>query len=85
MRVVVVHDAEGSITSLVICPADGPPVSPGTEPGQYVTALDAPEEMVDFVLQEGEGSEQRITEGLKALRVEAQAKLVRRSAGDSPS
>jgi hypothetical protein len=85
MRVVVAHDADGFIASLVVCPADGPPVTPGIQLGQYVTALDAPEEMVEFLLQESEGTEQRITEGLKALRVETQAKLVRRRAEDSPS
>jgi len=45
MRLTVVHGRNGAIAGIVAYPKDAPPAFPQTQPGQYVTEMDAPADL----------------------------------------
>jgi len=75
MRAFVVHDKNGNIARLAICPPDGPALFPPAGPGEMVAEVELPDDAIDF------DNEQRTVESLKKFRVEAktEARLVRRT------
>jgi hypothetical protein len=85
MQIVVTYYPDGTITGVVVCSPDGPPMTPDTEAGEYVTALDVPEGMLNLRNPAGERGGTRIIERLKAFRVESNTRLVRRSDSESSS
>jgi hypothetical protein len=80
MRAVVSHDRDGTIASLALCPADGPPLAAGGGLDLQVTELDVPDDVLESIRQEGHGDDRQSIEALAALRVELkrEARLVRK-------
>jgi len=74
VRAFAVHDRNGNIASLVICPPDGPALFPSTGPGQLVSEVDLPDDAFHF------GDEERALRVLRDFLVDFQmeARLVRR-------
>jgi hypothetical protein len=78
MTVLVVHDREGSIASVIISPPDGPPAAGLTDGPHRVSEVEATEAELEFTRQD---DERQAIEALSSLRVEitAPGRLVRRS------
>jgi hypothetical protein len=84
MRVLVAHDAEGTIHQVVLIPPDAPPATVTTEPGLLITEIQAPEVMSGLDLRDPERSNQQLSEVLQHLRhfrveVGGKAKLIRKA------
>jgi len=79
MKAYVTHERDGELVSLIVGPADGPPVAIASEPGQYVSEVDAPRRLVQLI-QADDADEEKILKELSAYRVEVKtdAKLVRK-------
>lgn len=79
MKTYVTYEHDGEIVSLILGPADGPPVAIVTEPGQYVVEVEAPKSLVQLIRGD-EADEEKVLKALSEYRVEsmAEAKLVRK-------
>ncbi len=72
MRLIAIHDAQGSISALVVQPPNSPPGSPAAAPGQSVTEVEAPDVQIDL----GDpASFERLVEVLEHYRIEVKGKL----------
>jgi hypothetical protein len=79
MKAFVTYERGGELVSVILGPADGPPVANVTEPGQNVAEVNAPRSLVQL-FRDGEADEEKALKALSAYRVEAktEAKLVRK-------
>lgn len=65
------HDSDGNISRIVGCPSDAPPAVPGKlAPGQSITEITLPEEVVD---PDDPGNMEAILKAMETFRVEAPA------------
>ena len=80
MKAYVIYERDGELVSLILGPADGPPIATVSEPGQYVAEVDAPRRLVQLI-RDGEADEEKVIKELGAYRVDVktEVKLVRKS------
>jgi cytochrome c1 len=79
MKSLAIHDHEGNIAALFTGPADGPPATVVTEPGQFVTEVDVAESAIDIAELD---TEERAEEVLAQYRIH-QGRIVRAASGKS--
>ncbi len=82
MKAVVTHDQQGTIARLALFEPDAPPVAALGGADAYVTEVDIPDDVLDFIQRASEESDERAAAALRELRVTVpgHAKLVRRDA-----
>jgi hypothetical protein len=82
MRHIAIHDQKGSISALIACPPDGPPMTVALGPGQQTTEVDLAESGLDILAVE---TEEAAREALATFRVDMrrESRVVRRSSGQA--